>query len=556
MDRFFASLVSLVALLAAAPAAAQPVLTAGAPSHTEGFEGFDGTGFAPSPAAGQLDSDTWRVLGASDGDGTFGGTHDSGDFSRGSSAGGETTGGVYAFDVSASDTAIGLQSSGSDFTPGSVQLRLENGTGAPLAGIEIDAGPCWFNDQARSTVIRVRVIRISDGAEVGMDVFTTPEAADAAPVSWTCPATVALPINLSSMPIADGGLFIVSFDVDDAAGSGSRDEVALPGLTVTAVPDTCGDGTVDGGEACDDGNRVTETECPYGTASCMACSDDCSTSLSLTGAFCGDGTTDTGEGEVCDDGNDATETECPYGTASCTACAAGCGSTLSLTGRVCGDGTNDPEEVCDDGDTITETACDYGMSTCTLCSDDCGTPLSLTGPVCGDGTVDAGEGEACDDGNTVDETECDYGTPTCTGCSDDCVATLDLTGAFCGDGTVDAAEGEACDDGNTDDGDGCSASCALEGDGGVGTDAGTSTPDAGAMDEDAGTMDEDAGTSDEDAASPGLDGGAGTDAGTEPMRDDGCSCRAAGSPRDGSSAPWLALGLGLALAWRRRAARR
>ena len=34
----------------------------------------------------------------------------------------------------------------------------------------------------------------------------------------------------------------------------------------------------------------------------------------------------------------------------------------------------------------------------------------------------------------------------------------------CGDGDIDALLGEDCDDGNTDDGDGCSSSCAVEGD--------------------------------------------------------------------------------------------
>jgi hypothetical protein len=55
---------------------------------SETFSGFDGSGFAPSPATGQLDSNVWRVTGMSDGNGTFGGTHDSGDFARGSSTGG------------------------------------------------------------------------------------------------------------------------------------------------------------------------------------------------------------------------------------------------------------------------------------------------------------------------------------------------------------------------------------------------------------------------------------------------------------------------------------
>jgi len=53
----------------------------------------------------------------------------------------------------------------------------------------------------------------------------------------------------------------------------------------------CGDGVVDGGEACDDGN----------TASCDGCSAHCTVEVGLT---CGDGVTaPAGCGETCDDGN-------------------------------------------------------------------------------------------------------------------------------------------------------------------------------------------------------------------------------------------------------------
>ena len=52
-------------------------------TQTIDFTGFDGSGFAPAPAAGQLDSDDWRVTGFSAGSGTFGGTHTTNDFARG-----------------------------------------------------------------------------------------------------------------------------------------------------------------------------------------------------------------------------------------------------------------------------------------------------------------------------------------------------------------------------------------------------------------------------------------------------------------------------------------
>ena len=71
------------------------------------FNSFTGTGFTPTPAAGQLDSDTWRVKGMSDGDGTFGGTHTSNDFGRGAFTCCQGSGGIYAWEVSSGDFSFG-----------------------------------------------------------------------------------------------------------------------------------------------------------------------------------------------------------------------------------------------------------------------------------------------------------------------------------------------------------------------------------------------------------------------------------------------------------------
>jgi cysteine-rich repeat protein len=117
---------------------------------------------------------------------------------------------------------------------------------------------------------------------------------------------------------------------------------------VTALR-VCGDGVQDPEEVCDDGNRVNESSCPYGTPSCQGCSGNCQQAWTLVGPYCGDGRVDSRE--LCDDGKQETETACPYGTPSCTGCGSGCDQELALRGRFCGDGVVDPEEVCDDGNT-------------------------------------------------------------------------------------------------------------------------------------------------------------------------------------------------------------
>ena len=64
---------------------------------SENFTGFTAAGFAPTPGAGQLDSDVWIVTGLSDNPApAFGATPTSLDFARGVFAGDPASAGVYA----------------------------------------------------------------------------------------------------------------------------------------------------------------------------------------------------------------------------------------------------------------------------------------------------------------------------------------------------------------------------------------------------------------------------------------------------------------------------
>jgi cysteine-rich repeat protein len=152
----------------------------------------------------------------------------------------------------------------------------------------------------------------------------------------------------------------------------------------------CGNGQLDPGEQCDDGNKIN--------------GDGCDNNCKVSG--CGNGVVD--PGEQCDDGN----------TVSGDGCSATCQSE-------CGDGTVQPGEQCDDGNKVNGDGCDNNCK--------------FTG--CGNGVVDPGE--QCDDGNTVS--------------GDGCSATCQ---SECGNGVVDP--GEQCDDGNRVSGDGCSATCQNE----------------------------------------------------------------------------------------------
>lgn len=204
----------------------------------------------------------------------------------------------------------------------------------------------------------------------------------------------------------------------------------------TEVQPYCGDGNVDEGEQCDDGNNNNGD----------GCSAECT--IEEIEPFCGDGNVD--EGEECDDGNNEDGDGC---------------SAACITEPFCGDGTLDEGEECDDGNSLDGDGCN---AQCTI----------EIQPFCGDGNLD--DGEECDDGNTINgdgcSNLCQVETPNCGDgnvdegeeCDDGnledgdgCSSTCDIeTPPVCGDGNLD--EGEQCDDGNTVSGDGCDANCAVE----------------------------------------------------------------------------------------------
>ncbi len=134
----------------------------------------------------------------------------------------------------------------------------------------------------------------------------------------------------------------------------------------------CGNGQVGEGEECDNGNIPPETQCPYGTVSCIAC-NACALVL-LSGPYCGDGVLQLSN-EQCEDGNSISEDSCPYGTAPCNICNSGCVLEPRSNGEVCGDAvTQLDHEDCDDGNT----------SSCGGCSPDCQieqAPTAATGMI-------------------------------------------------------------------------------------------------------------------------------------------------------------------------------
>ncbi|HLL25257.1 MAG TPA: DUF4215 domain-containing protein, partial [Kofleriaceae bacterium] len=162
------------------------------------------------------------------------------------------------------------------------------------------------------------------------------------------------------------------------------------GDNLSSVPEpVCGDGVVEGQEACDDGNDVD--------------SDGCSSSCTL--AVCGDGKLDFNEG--CDDGN----------TSNADGCDSNCVQTF------CGNGVKSGDEQCDDNNTISGDGCD---NNCKITA--CGNGVMTTGETCDDGNAVEGDGcdsncttSACGNGIVANNEQCDDGnTATADGCSGSC----------------------------------------------------------------------------------------------------------------------------------------
>ncbi len=195
---------------------------------------FAGTGFAPNPSSGQLDSDAWAVTGLSDGSLTFGGTVTTGDFARGSSTGGVTTGGIYAFEVASSNRAFGIQPGSGDWTAGDITLRLLNNSGGSITSMAIAYDIYVRNDQDRANSFNFSYSFNGNTFFPVTDLdYTSPDAPTG--TNWIINARST---TLSQFNIANGSYFYLRWSGDDVSGINSRDEFALDNIALTATVTT------------------------------------------------------------------------------------------------------------------------------------------------------------------------------------------------------------------------------------------------------------------------------------------------------------------------------
>lgn len=191
---------------------------------------FLGTGFSPNPAIGQLNSHSWKIVGMSEGVLDFGNTSNTGgDFARGLSSGGTTSGGLYAFEVASGNHAIGVQPTGSDFSNGHITLKVPNLTALPIDSVLISYDLLIYNDQNRSGSILFQYSRNDN--ELNYTTLlsdTSTEAADASPSWVSISRSISIPISL-----VDSGTLYLRWRHADVSGSGNRDEFAIDNISIT-----------------------------------------------------------------------------------------------------------------------------------------------------------------------------------------------------------------------------------------------------------------------------------------------------------------------------------
>ena len=232
-------------------------------------------------------------------------------------------------------------------------------------------------------------------AACGGDDETTTTASTTDPSTSDASTTTDPTTTEATMTTAGPGGTESSSDSDATDPTDTTDPTTDPTTdtdtdVTTDPPAVCGDGVVEGDEACDDGNDID--------------TDECLTTCEL--AACGDGFLQEGV-EECDDANDIDEDECP------TTCQ----------NAVCGDGFLwEGMEECDSAGEAID------------CDDDC------TAVECGDANVNEAAGEECDDANDVNTDEC-LDTCAAASCGDGFL--WDMM-EQCDDGNLDPDDG--CDE--------------------------------------------------------------------------------------------------------------
>lgn len=197
---------------------------------------FTGAGFSPNPTvAGRLNSNAWDIKGFSFGTLGFGGTQTVDAFGRGSVAGAVVSHGIYAFTElpgSVANPALMVQPSGTEFSPGSITLRIRNNGTSSITQLQVDYNLFVRNDGNKSSTFNFShsADNVVYQDEPILD-YVSPETADA--FEWvSIGLSPSRSLIITGLNIAPGGLYYLRWSSEEVSGSGSSDEFGLDDIRV------------------------------------------------------------------------------------------------------------------------------------------------------------------------------------------------------------------------------------------------------------------------------------------------------------------------------------
>lgn len=194
------------------------------------FDTFMAAGLSPTPVSGELNSANWRFEGFSDGNTQFGGVYNTGDYSRGTSTGGVTNGGIYAFDNGVTGNMLGIQPTGDDFTPGKITLKIQNNTTQIIKDLTVSYDFWFLNNEDRASSFNFYYS--TDDTTYVQDTTvnaTSLEVSDT--MGWESFSKIS---TLKNINIAAGDLIYFQWRSNDVSGSGLHDEIGLDNLIIEA----------------------------------------------------------------------------------------------------------------------------------------------------------------------------------------------------------------------------------------------------------------------------------------------------------------------------------
>ncbi len=196
---------------------------------------YDGGGVSAVAGLGELSSNSWAFTGFSGGNLAFGGSSpEDSSYENGDSTGGETDGGLYAFQVSENNFALGVQPATGEFAPGTITFRFQNQTGATITSLSIGYKVYVYNDQPGSSSFNFsHSANNSTYTTITALNETTTAAADAVP-GWKAYFKV---VTITGLSLASNSYYYLRWSGATVSGT-VFDEIALDDISIVANPTT------------------------------------------------------------------------------------------------------------------------------------------------------------------------------------------------------------------------------------------------------------------------------------------------------------------------------